>query len=544
MKKNIAVLFMLAAIGTILVSGCGVQEEAEAVKESVSGERGRGTGLETVEVDPDAELVYLEVEDAEASSFDQTPDWAPEPDPMATVDSDMVTRWSSDYVAGPQWIYYDLGEEKVVSGAIIRWERAYASKYDIQASPDAENWQNIIEVTDATGGVMEHEFEPVRTRYIRIYGVERANEDWGISIWETELYGPASENPSDTVTMADYLEKGVDENEVKEAGRMVEELASPVVPFSEKPFQKGVVYTSWMANELSKPASDMTLAYLKKTGYDTVAVMVPAYQQELHSTEIFTNDMKGGDTPTDEALKHCVETCHKLGMRVMIKPHVDPRTDEARINIIPSEAWFDSYEKFIVRYARLAEETGAEMFSVGTELEATTFSAWAARWGQVIDAIEAVYTGDLTYSANWTEYKEVPFWDRMDYIGLDAYFPLASVKDPTPEQLVSAWNKIADEIAEWRTEKGLEDRDVILTEIGYPSADGAAIQPWAPISSVEDQQEQADCLRAVFEALSGRDWFKGFYIWQYFPQDRWSPLGFTVKGKKAEEVIKEWLQKL
>ncbi|MBD3296676.1 MAG: hypothetical protein GF392_04850, partial [Candidatus Omnitrophica bacterium] len=171
MKKNLTVLFLLAAFGTMLVSGCGMQEEAEDVKEAVLEEqRAERTDLEIVEVAPDEELVYLEVEDAEASSFDQTPDWAPEPNPMATADSDMVTRWSSDYVAGPQWIYYDLGEEKVVSGAIIRWERAYASKYNIQASPDAENWQNILEVTDATGGVMEHEFAPVRTRYIRIYG--------------------------------------------------------------------------------------------------------------------------------------------------------------------------------------------------------------------------------------------------------------------------------------------------------------------------------------------------------------------------------------
>jgi len=46
----------------------------------------------------------------------------------------------------------------------------------------------------------------------------------------------------------------------------------------------------------------------------------------------------------------------------------------------------------------------------------------------------------------------------------------------------------------------------------------------------------------MFTVLSKRPWFKGYYIWQYFPQERWSPLGFTVKGKKAEEVIKNWLK--
>ncbi|NQT32481.1 MAG: hypothetical protein HQ594_02270, partial [Candidatus Omnitrophica bacterium] len=61
------------------------------------------------------------------------------------------------------------------------------------------------------------------------------------------------------------------------------------------------------------------------------------------------------------------------------------------------------------------------------------------------------------------------------------------------------------------------------------------------ISRIEDQKAQADCLEATFTVLKKRSWFEGYYIWQYFPQDRWSPLGFTVKGKAAEEVIKEEL---
>ena len=210
---------------------------------------------------------------------------------------------------------------------------------------------------------------------------------------------------------------------------------------------------------------------------------------------------------------------------------------------MPSEEWFDSFEAFTVRYAKLAEETGCELYSIGTELEATTFSAWAARWNQVIDKTKEVYSGLLTYSANWTEYKEVPFWDRMDFIGIDAYFPLAEINDnPTLEELIAKWEKIADEIEAWRKEMGLEDKGVILTEIGYPSANGAARQPWVAISNIEDQQEQADCLQATFQVLHKRTWFEGYYIWQYFPQDRWSPLGFTVKGKKSEEVITTWLE--
>ena len=85
----------------------------------------------------------------------------------------------------------------------------------------------------------------------------------------------------------------------------------------------------------------------------------------------------------------------------------------------------------------------------------------------------------------------MPFWDELDIIGIDAYFPLTGSNDPTKEDLIAAWEIHADEIQSWREEMNLTDKDVILTEIGYPSADGANTQPWIAVSNVEDQQEQA-----------------------------------------------------
>ncbi len=528
-KKAVWVYILTVALGVFVFAGCARQE--------------KGALVETVEVARGEGLVYLPASNAAASSFDTTPDWAPKPDPMAPVDGDMLTRWSSDYAPGEQWIWFELEKDSVVSDVIVRWERAYATEYKILASNDAGSWREVYHEKNGTGGAMEAAFTPVKCRYLKVLTLARINKDWGVSIWEVEMYGPAGHNPHSTVPREAYLGKGEEEARKKEADELINKLAEPVVPVAEKEFQNGVVYTSWMADELSLPASDFTLADIKRTGFDTVAIMVPAYQEDLDSEVIYTNDRPGGDTPTMEALKHAIETCHRLGLRVQLKPHVDPRTDEARINIMPSEKWFDSYEEFILRYARFAQENDVELFSVGTELEATTFEAWAPRWGRVIDKVREVYKGVLTYSANWTEYKEVPFWDRMDFIGIDAYFPLTNSNDPSTEELAGAWKTKADEIEEWLAEKGLTGKGVILTEIGYPSADGANRQPWAAISDIEDQQEQADCLRATLEVLGARPWFKGYYIWQYFPQERWSPLGFTVKGKKAEEVIKEWLKK-
>ncbi|MFH1846679.1 MAG: discoidin domain-containing protein [Candidatus Omnitrophota bacterium] len=499
-------------------------------------------GIEVVEVSEGDSLVYLNVASAKASSFDITPDWAPSPDPMAPVDGNMLSRWSSDYTEGDQWIYFDLGRIGVVSNVIVYWERAYATAYEILVSNDAESWEKVYEEKNAAGSRIESKFSPVKCRYIKILGRDRINEDWGISIWEVEIYGPAGYNSESTLSKEEYLEKGEDEEKKKEAENRLNKLAGQIISIEEKEFQKGLVYTSWMTEELGMPVSDLTLAEIKETGYDTVAIMVPAYQDKLDSELIYTNDKPGGDTPTFEALAHAIKSCHKLGLRVHLKPHVDPRTDEARINIMPSAKWFDSYEEFIVKYAGLAQENSVELYSVGTELEATTFEAWASRWNRVIDSIKEVYKGKLVYSANWTEYEDVPFWDRMDYIGIDAYFPLSDNNNPSLDELVSSWESIADKIQSWAVEKGLEGKGVLFTEIGYPSADGAGCQPWVAISDKEDQDEQALCFEAVFEVMTKRPWFKGYYIWQYFPQERWSPLGFTVNKKKANEIIEKWLK--
>ncbi len=126
----------------------------------------------------------------------------------------------------------------------------------------------------------------------------------------------------------------------------------------------------------------------------------------------------------------------------------------------------------------------------------------------------------------------------MDLIGIDAYFPLTNKNDPTKEELVGGWTAVADKIETWRKAKNL-DKGIIFTELGYVSSDGTNKQPWSTLANPEDQKEQADCLDAAFTVLSGRGWFKGIYLWQYFPQKRWSPIGYPIRGKEAETILEK-----
>ncbi|MDD4953486.1 MAG: discoidin domain-containing protein [Candidatus Omnitrophica bacterium] len=519
MRKLLLVpLFVLSIISV----GCSAQEPAQ-----------------------DNPQVYLKVDAVEVSSFDATPDWAPMPEARSLADGDLLTRWSSAY-KDAQWLYFDFGKPKTFNKVVIFWEQAYAPDYDILVSNDKQNWKNVLSLKGQDGKIDEIEISPTKARYVKILGVKRANPDWGVSIWEVLFFGPAKDNPGDKA-LAEVYPAIADKMGNKNGAAGAEELEGPVASpgaLTDKEFQKGVVYTSWSSVELGTPASDQTLEYLYNLGVREVGIMVVWYQDEVDAKSIY-RDQK--DTPTDATLVHAINKAHSLGMKVMLKPHADVKTGQWRGDIIPSAEWFASYKDYMIYYAKLAALYNVEFFSVGTELVNTTTKNWQGQWEGIIDQIREVFPGPLTYSANWNEYTDVGFWDKLDYVGIDAYFPLTSDKDPSKEELIGAWKANADIIDAW-LKKGKINKPVVFTEVGYCSADGTNIQPWTVYANLTDgmvdQQEQMDCLDAMLTVCTTYPWFKGIYWWNYFPKVTWSPLGYPIRGKKAEETFSEWLKKI
>ena len=488
-------------------------------------------------------LVYLKTETVTVSSFDATADWAPPQDPKATIDGSLMSRWSSNYTDN-QWIAFDLGKPKTVSKVIIFWEAAYAVDYDILVSLDNEKWQTVASLKEQKGDTPEIEFAPVKARYVKLICLKRFDPQWGISLWELLCLGPVKDNPEDKPLAQVYPKLAAQLEKKPGAEAVVEEIAvaSPGALTLEE-MQKGVVYTSWGKTELGLEASDKTLEHLKSLGITHLSIMVVLTQETIEE-KIINADPK--DTPEDKAIAHCIDKAHSLGIKVLLKTHVDTKTGEWRGNIIPSIEWFASYKEHMLHYAKLASKYNVEAFAIGTELANTTTAAWQKEWESIIAEVKQVFPGRLIYCANWDEYKNVGFWDKMDFIGIDAYFPLTTKKDPTKEELLAAWKKHALDIDSWLKEKGIS-KPVVFTEAGYSSADGTNIEPWVsfsdPVKNYIDQQEQADCLDTMLAVSSGYPWFKGFYWWNYFPQERWSPLGYTIRGKKAEEVLVDWLKK-
>ena len=101
------------------------------------------------------------------------------------------------------------------------------------------------------------------------------------------------------------------------------------------------------------------------------------------------------------------------------------------------DAWWASYEQFVVSYAQLAQEAGVEMFSIGSELIST--ETMRERWLHVIAAVRKVYTGKVLYSANWDHYRQVVFWDALDAVGMTSYPVGFADSNPWMRSRTSCW---------------------------------------------------------------------------------------------------------
>jgi len=88
--------------------------------------------------------------------------------------------------------------------------------------------------------------------------------------------------------------------------------------------QKGISYAVWWSGLYSSPDSDLSLVHLAETGAEWISLIVTAYQQDISSTTIYTTTA----TPTDADVIHVITQAHSLGLKVMLKPHVDPEDVE------------------------------------------------------------------------------------------------------------------------------------------------------------------------------------------------------------------------
>ena len=292
------------------------------------------------------------------------------------------------------------------------------------------------------------------------------------------------------------------------------------------------------------------IAPLKEIHANYAAIMPFGFIKSLEHPQIVYNQERQWFGETEQGAQQYIRMLHKNNLKVMMKPQIWVWHGEftGLLKMASEEDWVElenSYRAFIIDYAKVAEAEKVEIFCIGTELE--TFIANRPKyWQKLIAEIQTVYKGKLTYAANWNEYEHVPFWGLLDFIGVDAYFPVSENKIPTVEESQNGWQPWKKEL---KTFSEKEHKKVLFTEYGYRSVDFAGKEPWKSdreMTSI-NLKAQTNLLEGLYQSVWEEDWFAGGFLWKWFIEHE--KVGgdndnqFSPQNKPAEEVVKKYYSK-
>lgn len=313
----------------------------------------------------------------------------------------------------------------------------------------------------------------------------------------------------------------------------------------ESPKYKKIHGISWVAS--NEVPDKEVIKSVEVTGANWLSLMPFAFAKPTEPTIHFDHprQWKG---ETSEGIARCIRNAHEMGYSVAVKPQV------WLLNGTYTGDWaFDmesdwqiaerTYKEYVLTFARVAETEGAEMFIIGTELDSFVH-ARATFWHELIKDVKAVYSGELTYAANWDSYSHFPFWNELDYIGIDAYFPISESEAPTAEEVRMAWLEQYESINGFSLR---HDRPILFTEYGYRSVAGGLIKPWeSHKGSQYDIATQCNGYIGLYRAVWQQPSFAGGFLWKWFDRPEevggHGHTGFTPQNKPSLEVIRDYFK--
>lgn len=254
---------------------------------------------------------------------------------------------------------------------------------------------------------------------------------------------------------------------------------------------------------------------------------------------------------TKVGIEENIRLAKKNGLKIFLKPQVyitgswpgdfDCSTSE------DWTIWEANYRTFIMYYLDIAIAHDVEMFCVGTEFKKSTKQR-PAFWEALIKDIRCLYAGQLTYSSNWDNFKEISFWDQLDYVGISAYFPLSDAQQPSLSVLKKKWRSHVKMLSKYSKKVR---RPILFTEYGYLSVDGCAGKTWELEKKVKqlsiNQEAQATAYDALYSELWLEDFWAGGFLWKWFPlnegHEGYIERDYTPQDKEAEKVITRWFTK-
>jgi hypothetical protein len=295
-------------------------------------------------------------------------------------------------------------------------------------------------------------------------------------------------------------------------------------------------------------AYDRALAEARSMGATWVTVTPFGRVSDLSGTGVDLTFEEPFDRNRQD-VGRAVQMAHARGLHVLLVPHLWVESGDWRGLIDPKSnvgwaRWAESYERYVLTWAQVAEAAHAEMFSVGVELRSWVTTARSVSFVSVVRAVRRVYHGLLTYSANWDDVEQTVILGDIDIVGINAFYPLADVPGASEAALLEGGHRVREKVHALAESWG---KPVLFTEVGYTTRPDPAVRPWLwpeVMSGVHvDEAAQAAAYRALVGPLLDEPDFAGFFVWRVYadPDDvsQEPPWGFSPRGKLAELVMRD-----
>jgi len=241
------------------------------------------------------------------------------------------------------------------------------------------------------------------------------------------------------------------------------------------------------------------------------------------------------------------------------------------------QTWFDHYRAFVVNYADLAAQSGAETLILGgdwiepalpggTLADGVTLSGVPSdaetRWKSIIAEVRTHFRGKILWALPYAhEYVDTPlgFLTDIDGIYLLWSLKLSDSSFPSKSDLTNEAGRLLD--TNVSPLASLVGKPIIIAA-AYPSADGSAsgclsdgrggCLHWTQLSPPNPNASsvtlnlglQADIYDAMLTAINERQWVGGFVSRGYYPPTILQDKSVSIHGKPAANVLWYWFPRL
>jgi hypothetical protein len=241
------------------------------------------------------------------------------------------------------------------------------------------------------------------------------------------------------------------------------------------------------------------------------------------------------------------------------------------------QTWFDHYRAFVVNYADLASQSGAQTLIMGgdwiepalpggTLSDGRTSSGVPSdaetRWKSVLTEVRSHFRGTILWALPYDqEYVDTPlgFLGDIDGIYLLWSLKLSDASNPSKTELTNEAGRLMD--TNVSPLASLIGKPIIIA-VAYPSVNGAAngcladgeggclhwtqLSPPNPdVSSANvNLQLQADMYEAMLTAVNARQWVGGIVSRGYYPPTILQDKSASIHGKPAADLLWYWYPRL